>query len=63
MKRKRITEFAQIIRPNSAIQPFDTTKHDDVFCKCGAVLIFDKDEEYSSYIIQCPLCGFEIMYN
>lgn len=63
MERKRVTEFVQIISPNSAIQPFDTTKYDGVFCKCGAVLIFDKDEEDESYIVHCPLCGFKIMYN
>lgn len=62
MKRKRITEFIQIVKPDSAIPLFNTVDHDGVFCKCGAVLIFDKDEESESYIVHCPLCGFEIMY-
>lgn len=61
MKRKRITEFIQIIKPNSAMPLFNTVYHDGVFCKCGAILIFD-GEEGEPYIVQCPLCGFEIMY-
>jgi hypothetical protein len=63
MKRKRITKFVQIIEPNSSIPLINTVDYDGAFCKCGAMLIFDKDEEYGSYIMQCPFCGFEIRYN
>ncbi len=40
----------------------DEEYKDGVICKCGTIVIFRGRNRFEPVLVQCPKCGYEILY-